>query len=362
MKRLFILAAAVAATVACSKSEVNDINPLDPDVISFSPYAGAITKAVDATKENMGSVGIGIYAYETSIADSPMFISNDNATSTDGSSWSTKLTHYWPVTETTINFYGYYPYLSTATLSSAGVITNYTQIPQSAASQVDIMVSDIESQSSGTVCFNMYHALSAIDFNISVEDEDGVEVVVNSFAIEGVKTQHAGLDLVNRGFTMPTTAETLALETKYTYGTTKAFATALTVDATASSVDLSTQTGLSNNSTADGMYMLLPQTLTSWNTSTPTVAGARVVMNYTLKRNGTELLEDVDAAFPIPSTNEWKAGVKYLYTLTFKDNSNGGYDPDDGTELLAGQEIEFTVCTIDDWDTVSASDVEIVDL
>ncbi len=357
------MAAAVAATVACSKSEVNEINPQDPDVITFSPYAGAITKAADATKQNMGKVGIGIYAYETSIADSPMFIMNDNATSIDGATWSTKLSHYWPVSETTINFYGYYPYFSGATLSSAGVITNYPQIKQSAATQVDVMVSEKVSQSSEKVCFKMSHALSAIDFNINVEDEAGVEVIINSFSLEGVKTQHAGLDLVSGEF-VPATSEEVKLETDYTYGPTAIFVAPLTVDANTPSVNLSTKVGLSSKTNADGSFMILPQTFTSWKTTTPEIAdlvGARVVMNYTLKRNGTELLENVDAAFPIPDKYSWEAGKKYLYTLSFMNDSNGGHDLDDGTELLAGQDIVFDVCTIDDWDD-SPNDVEIADL
>lgn len=364
MKRFFILAAAVAATVACSKSEVNEINPQDPDVITFSPYAGAITKAADATKQNMGTVGIGIYAYENTIADSPMFINNDNATSTDGTTWSTKLSHYWPVTTTIINFYGYYPYLTGATLSGTGVITNYPQIPQSAAKQVDVMVSAEVSQSSGKVCFDMSHALSAIDFNISVEDAAGVEVVINSFAIEGVKTQHAGLDLGSGEFVMPTPEEGLTFDKDYTYGTTATFVTPLVVDAGTPSVNLSTQVGLSNATKADGMFMILPQQLTYWDKTSPTTAateGARVRMIYTLKRNGTELLTNVDAAFAIPCSNTWEAGKKYLYTLTFEDDSNGGYDPFDGTELLAGQDIEFAVCNIVDWVTVPGA-VEIADL
>ncbi len=125
---------------------------------------------------------------------------------------------------------------------------------------------------------------------------------------------------------------------------------------------------------ADGNAMLLPQTLTPWDSKNDPDNVAReaylsVLVNITRTDNGTQIYpfaNENEFTFKpvreygwasIPLSGTWEQGKKYIYTLDFT-NGAGTTDPDDpypGTKIIGGP-IKFTV-QVNDWVETNADKV-----
>lgn len=361
MKKIFIFAMTAATAVSCSKSEVTAINDEDPNTIKFDSYIGAVTKG--STTTDVQDQTVGIYAYKANSDFSSLYFDGEEVLTMSDGSWKATKTYYWPESGD-VYFFAYHPALSDdgtkLAASTTGVVTSYPQISQNAEEHSDILI-DKQVANSGTVSFSLDHALSLIDFKIITDDD--TEVTINSFEIQGIESAHTGLDLENQKIL---TSETIGDESVkfdfsdsdklYSYNESSTFTTPISITS-GSTVTLS-------NETKGGVFLLLPQEYNSWTPSgdpvSAQVKGARIVINYTLKIDGEKILDNVDAAFPLPAiTSGLQADKKYTYTLTFDRDTNGGYTPDpkdddddddDVSEPLIDNSNKILFCvSVDSW-------------
>lgn len=141
---------------------------------------------------------------------------------------------------------------------------------------------------------------------------------------------------------------------------------------------------LENNEYGKNAMLLLPQTTTAWAPASYTTPAARgqtgsyILLNCKIwnksdasgvkkdnSGNITDVLlwnnkktvddSEVTQYVAIPFAANWEQGKKYTYTFVFKTQGNGGYDPEDGTEVLTPIKLDVT---IDDFTNGGQTDVD----
>ncbi len=358
MKRILSCALAIALFASCAKSDVTAV--YKSNQMSFSAYsneslAGA-TRGVDVDNTTITTSGesIGVYAYgKTGIVVNSTLNNLKLDYSSSTGYWEGDETAYWAA-NTDYSFYAYYPYVTSFASTATQIITDYTQVPFSAASQTDILYSAATNISTGAdvssmpaVTLTLKHATSKVDFQISVVDN--CTLTINSLRIEGISTAHTGLALAD-GFNSTVTENYSHGDSRYYYyGSTQNFDSAIAVTSAAA-------TKLSE-STSKGAFYLLPQSITPWSVDAGDTVGssqgARVVINYTLTKDGAIIIPESgsgtqNAAFPIPvikdqTTGEvigLQDGKSYLFTMEFGENKAGGWEPESPFEPVNPQEDE----------------------
>ncbi|MDR0295596.1 MAG: fimbrillin family protein [Prevotellaceae bacterium] len=182
MNNKMILGLMVTALIftSCSKDEVSNVNPHNPNAIGFEVSTGKTRASVnDLIALQNASGGFGVYAtYRTPLEQ---FIIN-KAYKYNGSAWQwTDNDILWPTNESDypINFYAYYPLSAIALSGTNGLSINYTvaatpelQVDCLAASHTNVMVRP----ASCNINLAFKHTLSKIDFKIVTGVETTVEV------------------------------------------------------------------------------------------------------------------------------------------------------------------------------------------
>lgn len=368
MKKKFLFAAmAVAALASCSNDEVVDVN--NGGSISFRASLDKavtrtnVTKLLNLQSFNVTAIGNGVN-YFTNLD----VFSNDN-----GASWKSASTYYWP--SYGLTFFAYAPQVPTGTVSidnTAKKITEFSPA-QAVKDQKDLVIScntgtKIANEGTG-VAMNFKHALSQIEVKAKCSN-DKIQI-----DILGVKLANAA---AKADFTFPeveTNTGYHLLQNQWSNLTEKddhlkAYmiqgTTAVRLTDAAQSIMF-----------GDNNWMLIPQKLTKWGTTTATTGAYLSVLCriYSVDKGNLTLLypkstggnpNDKYAFSAVGIDTNWEPGKKYTYTLNFADNGGGGgwidpnpIDPTNptnpkvdlnpgtgGTPILGP--IKFTV-TVDDW-------------
>ena len=229
---------------------------------------------------------ISVFAYHntngswTPTNDTPNFMNGDVITKSLGQ-WGSAPTRYWP-DRGSISFFGFYPAPTNSNglkieAFDGGPVVSYT-VPTDVKDQPDFMVGNPQydkDQSMGSVAFKMSHALTAIGFRISGNNQR-----ITKISIKGVNTRGK-----------------LSLDTGSS-NTPKWNWTDLTVSST--EIMAGIVSGLvadsvpQNAINSDGYLMMIPQQLP---------AGATLVIRYDGKNK------------EIPISGTWEAGQKIIYNV-----------------------------------------------
>lgn len=343
IKTLFLATAALAALASCSNDETLDVN--QGSGIRMKAFLNkATTRAAEMTSANMGAFKVHAYC-ATSGYD---FVDEFKNTAGGAGFWESDNKHYWPSDDAEMTFFAYAP-TTTAAAADGKTIPDYTISATSAKDQTDLVVGYNTGKKSvneaGGLEMNFRHALSQV-----------VVKAKNSNAKMKVEVIGVKIGWVNsKGtLTMPTAATlgdgsllpvgnwaSQADILSYTAGLSD-----LTTGLGGSVVELgSTPTDLQFN---EGGFMLLPQTMTKWDSRPQSKNGAYLaVLCRIYQEDGSgnfNLLypkkADVDngenygySAVPVDVT--WEPGKKYTYTLDFFGNGGGGQvDPENRVVVM----------------------------
>lgn len=327
MKRIYILAVALFAVLACNKDEVKEINR--GSAIDFR--AAMATKASEYTDANLEEFVV------TALTDDGVaYFSGVTYSKEDGSSYFTSETpYYWPASGN-LHFYAYYPEPSDLGNDVAIVIdkenktlTGYTP-SDNISEQKDIIIAYAEGNrdenAEDGIAMAFAHQLSRVEVYADNTNTG------YSYSVMGVRIAKAfptgTLDFSN-GSAWEESGDKVIYEVKYD--------SPVTISAEASDL-------------LGGFAMLIPQNTSAWNVDEDkenmsggsylsvlvqinTTAGSRIYPETT----GDE--GDVEYAWmATPVEFNWEPGYKYVYTL--KLGTGGGYvDPDEtdpGEEILGG--------------------------
>lgn len=332
MKKLFISILAVAAAVACTKTNVDFEQPAE---IGFAPVASMSSKAAIPDAIYPDTQPIGIWSnydgtidptqiagdetktpnyknnFQTAYLDNVKFVSKkvNNATV-----WGGATPYYWP-TNGSLVFAGYSipaggEVNSSATYDFATdvmTITDYVQ-DLSTAKTFDLLWFGRTADSynyrnaSTAVPVQFHHALSWI--TIKVKGEGTAVAKDNVWAIKSVKLNN----VINKG-----TATLKGTEAKWTLSTTDKGAMAVFTTS-------ESEPGQSLTADEDGKVIEAVENGTVVLPQTPVT----LTVTYSYKTPaGVSITETKDVNLKLSDNeadNLWKPGYHYTYTLTFKSN------------------------------------------
>lgn len=329
MKKLFISILAVAAAVACTKTNVDFEQPAE---IGFAPVASMSSKAAINDGVYPTNQPIGIWSnydgtvdptvadanqspdytnnFKTAYINNKMFVNRETT-----ANWGGETPYYWP-TNGSLVFAGYSIPAGGKVNSSASydfskdvmTITDYVQ-SLSTADTHDLLWFGRTDNSYNyrnaptAVPVEFHHALSWI--TIKVKGEGTAVAADNVWAIKSVKLNN----VINKG-----TATLKGTEAKWALSTTNTDKGAMAVFTTSESK--SSQSLTANAVVIEDVTngtVVLPQTPVklevSYSYNTP--AGAPIT-----EKKEVELTLDAKNS----DNNVWKPGYHYTYTLTFKSN------------------------------------------
>ncbi len=374
-----ILFAAVAAVVmaSCSSDDTLDANK-SVYGITFRASVDKHTRATEVKINNMGTFNV------TAVGNEKTYFSNLKATSTNGTSWTTDKTYYWPSYELTFYAWSHADDGTPEVSNASKKVVNFAP-SQTVANQKDFLVSvnkGTKAANNGSgVTMNFKHALSQI-------------VVQAKCSNDNMKIEVLGVKLVNMAtkadFTFPE-AETASTATlaQGQWGSlsgdkdhSKAYMvkgeSAVTLTSEAASIMFDANS-----------FMLIPQKLTKWDASSSTQGAYLAVLCRVSSMND----EEATLLYPEPTSTDgkatkyaftavgidtnWEPGKKYTYTLDFCNGVDGGCGqiaPDLGlpdssaddnidTNPVNGQSAGYTIlgaiklsATVEGW-TASSADV-----
>ena len=359
MKNLFIIAAAIAAMAACTKSSVvyddsqNEIGFIPvPDVVSKANVHGPIgTDGTGNTETYPTAETFGVYAYHTTTqgegtawntfhgGNTPSeYIDNGEFVwHADLNSFAGATPYYWPKTGS-LAFAGYSPYADLNDIvdytpdqtAPALTITNFVQGTYNWAHDatavtnetIDVMwfdVNDQNSSNSNDVPVVFKHALTWIDFNLK-EAEGTAD---NMFTIKKVT-----LTNIYPGGDFTSVSDTW---------TPKGILTDIVLfdnDATG--------TNLRANAVLDlGKLLIVPQAVGGKTNS----AKSQITIEYTQNTSASEPLTETVTrdltASVVSGVQTWELGKHYTYNISFSLN-----------------EIEITA-TVADWTVADGGDITV---
>lgn len=342
MKKVFLFFAALAAVamVSCQKDQQVAVTP--DGAISFRSTFGAMTKAAVTTNTNIGSFKV------TAIGSGANYFTDmDVAVNGSGACTASK-TYYWP--GYALDFFAYAnPSGGTAAISnSSKKITGVTPAA-AAASQVDFVVAynsgtKAANESAG-VPLNFRHALSQVVVMAKNMSTSGIVVKVKGLKVTNI--HQSGDFTYPASATNPHDGGTLAQALWDNLGTLADYsisdATGVTLDGTAASIMF-----------GGASWMLIPQALTARASFLDAAdhGSSFGVMVQILDAGGNQLYPATAGEYAyanIPIGTNWEPGKKYIYTLNFLDEANGGgAGVDDNDDPVLGSPIKFTL-TVDDW-------------
>lgn len=184
-----------------SEEDTADIVTKDRAVV-FSSVIGDVSETPAAkTRATLASTlgtDIGIMGYRyagtwTGTTETPNFMYQVNATSTDHTNWTTATKYYWPNTDEHMRFFGYTPLsaftgtngtLSIKTALGPTKFTSYT-VPVNNADQQDLMFgesTEYTCSNGGNVALAFHHILSAISF----KSGNNIDGSIESIKLKGI--------------------------------------------------------------------------------------------------------------------------------------------------------------------------------
>ena len=366
MKKSLFLLVAAAGIVACSQSDVINMNvaeEIDTPINFTKVYLDNSTKAITTgayTQANFETLGntFGVFGYKNTATQSNYLSFNDvkvefkagHTVSTNGydavNDWEYSPLVYWDKTATSYSFYAYAPHEGDFTGSAAlsgntetgFSITGFQQATTSNSAMIDLMTDlDTHSPFTGTigtndVAFQFKHILSNITVRMAVSDvlkSDNTNnpVTVVSVSIGAVKMDGSyAYDTDKYKWTLASTPTTA------TFNGTKTSGNVFASDALTSKT-----TGFTN---VPGLVDLLfvPQSVD---------AGYKIEIQYKIK-NETYDAEILLSAFKNGSNASlatWEPGYKYTYDIVIgPDPILFDIDPTTGVAGWAdGGAYEYTI-------------------
>ena len=165
MKKILILAVAVAAMASCTKTDViQTVN--DQNAITFNAFFHKATKAADVTTANIAAFEVTAMLNNATYFDAV-------AVTKSGSAWTYSPVQYWPA-EGTVDFFAWAP-TTTGTDIVKNAYNNFTITPVAdPASQRDFVVARTQGTKDATtgnsakndVTINFRHAMSQIALKV----------------------------------------------------------------------------------------------------------------------------------------------------------------------------------------------------
>ena len=332
MKNLFIIAAAVAAMAACTKSSV--VYDDSQNEIGFIPVSDVVSKAVpgpigvDGTGSSQSynqKETFGIFAYHNNnaVADTEwnafypnasLYIDNKEFVyREDLLSFAGRNPEYWPKTGS-LAFAGYSPWdmlndkvSYTADATPVFKINNFTQgnyeWPANADNvtnnTVDVMWFDVDDQNSASqndVAVVFKHALAWLDFNVKLAED----VAAESFTIKSIVLTNMYLD---GSFTTETTPPTWSPAT----GALKEIVL----------YDNSTGNNITTTGTTYGELLVIPQNIVKVASTTK----SQLRISYTQNTSdGTAQVETIVLDIEKDDIAAWELGKHYTYNISFSLN------------------------------------------
>ncbi len=383
MKRFFFtLIALAAAAVSCTQSGLLESPQTYETPITFEPYTGKApaTKAAAVETKDIATAGFRVFGFDAT--SSALYLNRVVKSTDEGTTWDYQVPMYWQENQS-LRFaaYGLNVNPDTTVDSNTGDIasepsgstfvqksTDKTSadykvftysVPPTVSDQKDLVISPYTSamtSASGTISINLHHVLSRVGFQLQLEGETGVNVIIKNLSLVGTGASTAEFDLTNSVTVTPAegdTPESIAYaktlgttgaityslfdsayehdgtntETSYpafivtsdTYDAEKKEAKTQLVricpntnfapdsdDVTFNPGDVTNITAPSTEDLAKRYMMFLPQTFTD----------ANIVVVYQL-----EDAEEQVATLPL--TTEFKAGKAYEFVFSVSTNSVG---------------------------------------
>lgn len=377
-----------------SDDTIND--PTADNPITFSITANNESRSADFYCNNYKPNDIYVSALYNSGTASP-YMKNEhyklinNVWSIDG------FKRYWPTTGT-LSFYatnvqskdiGTDGGKVDVNMSTAPYGITYTP-PTAADNQIDIIYSVAKNQTkpaSGITALNFRHAVSLISFK-AANKIPHAQITIESISINNVAT--AGSFAFPDADTQPNTekhdgtgtAPTVESTGKWSnlqypaarnnsgrYFTTTPLSGTIVMkvkDETVKNLTDFTTSG-TKETNYNKTLMLIPQTRAAWTPATAKsafaqTAGAYLTIKCKIQNIALETATEPSATdiyiwddgkggtkeLAIPLDVNWEAGKKYIYTITFNGKGSGGYDPDNGGEVLIPINLTATIHTADD--------------
>lgn len=408
MKKLFLLAWPIAlAAVSCSNEEVVSVNN-DANEITFTATAENATRAADAFCNAFMPENFNVWAR----ADNAQYFANVLYTKESGKTTYKAAggeVHFWPAKEIAVSFWAAKNHNNEGEgkfiwPGNTGTPTIEFQPATTASAQHDLLYAytvqnrpDYDVNKIGVVPMNFRHALSQIVFKASVSNPtikvqiDQVQVCrINgkgTFTYPDAVTDtnypnHANGEQTETGTGKWVMSTTEATDVDYTTGqftavtitngktenlteetttetghkTTRDFGHSLLLlpqKTTAwSHTPGTTDTGVDKEGAATGAYFLVYCKI--WNVSGATSNGADLLLWGNKVTGEGESVTYTTKAVAIPVTINWLPGRKYIYTFKFGSNTTGGFDPDNGQDVLIP--ISFDV-KVDDFVNVTDTPV-----
>ena len=354
-KSILSMAVISAIAVSCSNDNViSDSGKAKPIKIttSLDKQTRAYTDAASITSFKMTAIKVN---------DGSKHIDDVSVTHTGSScSWLGNTT--WPGNGSNLLFFAYAPETlgSGVTTSfdktAGGKIENFVQ--NASSTPVDLITAYTEGVNGSGVTLTFKHALSKVELKAQNHS------LIYTMKVKGIKL--GGIH--SKG----TLTFAPASPWSNSWGSTS--------DPKVYSYD-GEEKDLNGSSATDlnyGDFLVVPQTLpTAWNPSSPSAGGSYISVLCQIKKGdakvyptdgGTE--EYGWAAIPVPSSiSSWEPGKKYVYTLRFFYDGNGGagyVDPEEtisktgknpGVAIVEKTNISITV-SIEDWTNGANHDLD----
>ena len=347
--------ASMALLSGCSDNELASVETSQKTPIGFHTVGSQMSSRAEIiTPSNLKDKDFNVYAFTSNEdgSDGTLFMgNNDDAQgynginiSYKGGKWDYTTTgelYYWP-NETLLNFYAVSPattHLFSWQISASKKEIHYVCYDEYGAegnpSYVDVMYAIAPKQTqktnSGIVKLQFRHITSQVVFKAK-KQLSNMNVEIESIVLHNLKNSAI--------FTIPTTDKAPAQE-DWTYNNNLYTSNGHTVIKGASINVGTTETDIS----IDKPMLLIPQTLTKWNTSHNTTEAntkgeSYLEINCKIFQNGAYLHGSATdyAKLYVPFSASWEPGKRYVYTLIF----GGGYT-DQGVPVLSPINFEAEV-------------------
>ena len=323
-----ILIPALAALVltACSGADVPEGSGTiaAPDGVISYTVGTAVTRANTVNgSEFPADEQFRIYAYQT--AGGAVVIPGAEVGRMPDGNWGTAVNYYWPEDGSDVDFYAVYP--KDLSFDTAGKKISYS-VPADISLQQDVMYETAtynkassavtgNAVAANAVPLTFHHALAQIAFKGKVSsDNKGWTVDVSRIEICHVNGSGT-LDL-----TQAAKAWTdLSAPTDYTAGLNTAAGTLNFYEA-----DNTTEAAATDLTASDGSLLLIPQTLTAWDTGVNVLDAANTGCYLAVTcwiRSASDDIRGTSTAHEtvyVPFDNGtagWLPGKRYVYTLNF---------------------------------------------
>lgn len=356
MKKVIVGVMSLLVMVACSQSEVVDVNR-NNDVIEFGAIAKSTTRAETVYSNTNMPESFTVWA----TFDGKILIDGD-VIKRQGSSWvNTTTTRYWPAgcSDTKkVTFYAYAndqgsfegvdPYI--------GAIFNSFIVDPDVTKQKDFLVATAYA-SSGPVQLEFKHALYQLAYNAKCTNEN-LRVVIDGVTICNVKDTNnfmlgnsSGREWSMWEYPCVGDADFLVEFDPVTLDETNVNTVKTLTSPNSENALLLVPFCNTNQGTWNPATEKLTETTHAYflvKCAIANVSGADEIMLWGEKNDdGTYATKEI--AIPIPGDHlvSYAPGIQFIYTFVF-GQGNGGYNPDNGAPVLAP--VEWGDITIKDFE------------